>query len=149
MDWEDLLKFSSLFYCGTTAMLHMFWQVMFLNNVQKTTQIQAYVLNNLTGSCCVILNLIFGVHPLKEERVGFALSVVGALLVVYDPMAKRADNFETPTSVFVALAFSSVIGAAYLLFNSHNTRVFRIFFLIFWQSLLMFVVSSLSAFIFG
>lgn len=33
VDWEDLLKFSSLFYCLTTTSLNMFWQAFFLNNV--------------------------------------------------------------------------------------------------------------------
>lgn len=109
----------------------MFWQAMFLNNVQRTTQIQAYVLSNLTGSFCVILNLVFGVYPLKEEQTGFILSAIGAVLVIIDPLSKRSDNYETPTSVFVKLILSSAVGAMYMLFNNHNTREFRICFLVF------------------
>jgi uncharacterized membrane protein len=107
------------------------------------------VLSNLTGSCCVLLNLAFGIYPLKEEQTGFLLSAVGAILVMCDPMAKRADNYETSGNVLFNLVFSSVFGAAYLLFNNHNTREFRIFFLMFFQSLQMFVLSSLTAFAFN
>lgn len=107
------------------------------------------MLSNLTGSFCVVLNMLFGLHPLKEEQTGFVLSVIGACLVIMDPLSKRADNYDTPGSVFFKLVFSSVFGAAYLVFNSHNTREFRIFFLIFFQSLQMFVLSTLAAMAFG
>ena len=70
----------------------MIWIVIFLETVQKTTQIQAYSLNNLHGPVIVIMNCLVGVSPLKDEIIGFALSILGVFFIIFDPHAERHDG---------------------------------------------------------
>lgn len=93
----------------------------------------------------MLLNVIFGVHPLKTEQAGFLFSLIGAVMVVVDPLAKRVDDHKTMTWEFVRLSISSVFGAAYMIFNEKNTHQLRIMPLICFQSFQMFVLSSIFA----
>lgn len=70
-------------------------------------------------------------------------------MILFDPLSKRVDNFEPPASVLVKLILSSFIGSAYLLFNDKFTTRYRIFFLVFYQSLQMFLLCTLFAFTFS
>jgi hypothetical protein len=106
---------------------------------------QAYILSSLQGPLIVLLNTIFGVKPLPSEQIGIVCAFAGAFLVVIDPLGERVDEYEEPRSVYVSLLVSSVFGSAYLLMNEKQTRAFRICFLMFFQSIQMFVVSSLTA----
>ena len=65
----------------------------------------------------MILNVLFGVVPLKTEKSGLFFSLLGALLVYFDPKAKRMDSYEASNRNYGALVMSSVFGLAYLLFN--------------------------------
>jgi hypothetical protein len=145
MDWKELLSQSNLIYSLLTVAFQMFWTVMYINGAQRTTQMQAYVLSNLQGPCNVIINLIFGVKPLSDEKTGLLFAIAGAILVTVDPLALRVDGYVTSNSTFVSLAVSSVVGTAYMYFNGKNTIEYRLYFMIFYQSLLMFLLSSIFA----
>lgn len=91
-----------------------------------------------------MLNTIFGIMPLKTERSGLIFAVLGAIMVILDPRALRVDGYQAPNSVYVSLLMSSIFGAAYLLFNDKQTKEFRICFLVFYQSLQMFILSTFT-----
>jgi len=57
------------------------------------------------------------------------------------------DNYEASNRNYGALIMSSVFGLAYLLFNDKQAINCRIFFLVFWQSLQMFILASLGVII--
>ena len=60
---------------------------MFINSVQSTTQIQAYILNNLQGPLIVLLNALLGLKPLQKEITGLLMAIFGVILILVDPMA--------------------------------------------------------------
>lgn len=58
VDWKPIFTFQYIRYSLATSFMQMMWVVMFLDAVQRTTQIHAYILNNLYPSVIVLLNLI-------------------------------------------------------------------------------------------
>jgi hypothetical protein len=94
-------------------------------------------LSQLQGPFCIILNLLFGVKPLKTEWTGLLFAAAGVALVLMDPLAVRIDNFVAPNSTYFKL-----------IFNEKNHIKSGIFFLVFFSSVQMFILSSLSAIVF-
>lgn len=92
-----------------------------------------------------MINLIFAVKPLADEKSGLLFALAGAILVTIDPLALRIDGYIASNSTLVSLALSSVVGTAYMYFNGKNTIEYRLYFMIFYQSLLMFLLSSFFA----
>lgn len=144
IDWKELISFRNLSYSLLTTVCLMLWQAAFFDGAQRTTQMQAYILSHLQGPLIVILNAIFGVMPLKTERSGLVFAFVGAVMVMLDPKALRVDGYEAPNSIYVSLLMSSLFGAAYLLFIDKLNREYRICFLVFYQSLQMFILSAIT-----
>ena len=60
VDWKSIFSIKYIRFSLITTFMQMMWIVMFLNAVQQTTQIHAYILNNLYPSVIVLLNLILG-----------------------------------------------------------------------------------------
>jgi hypothetical protein len=120
--WHELFSWSSLSFSLFTTSMLLFWQTLFIEGVQVSTQVQGVVLSNLHGSVILILNVIFGVRPLKTEQTGFLFSVIGSVLVYYDPLAKRVDNHMLHKPEVIRLVLSSFFGAAYMIFNEKNTH---------------------------
>jgi signal transduction histidine kinase len=123
----------------------MLWLMLYIEGAQATTQIEAYILSNMQGPCLIVLNFIFGVKPLDEEWKGLLIQLAGATLIVLDPLSKRADHYDPPNSVLFKLILSSLIGSAFLLFNDKYTKRYRVFFLVFYQSVQMYVITSIAA----
>ena len=55
-------------------------------------QAHAYTLNNVHGLFIVLINIVFGTTPVKEELIGMAVSVAGCICMIADPSANRNDG---------------------------------------------------------
>ena len=55
-------------------------------------QAHAYTLNNVHGLFIVLINIVFGTTPVKEELIGMAVSVAGCICMIADPSANRSDG---------------------------------------------------------
>ena len=55
-------------------------------------QAHAYTLNNVHGLFIVLINIVLGVSPVKEELIGMTVSVVGCICLIADPSANRSDG---------------------------------------------------------
>lgn len=50
-------------------------------------------MSNLHGPFLIMLNAVLGVLPLPIEQTGIVFALIGAILVITDPMAERVDMY--------------------------------------------------------
>lgn len=60
VDWKGFLSWKNLRFSLLSTFCQMMWVVMFINAVQKTTQINSYILTGIYPSIIVLLKLLLG-----------------------------------------------------------------------------------------
>ena len=72
--------------------MQIIWTFGLLYGSQTMIQAHAYTLNNVHGLFIVLINIILGVSPVKEEMIGMIISIGGCVLMMSDPSAHRSDG---------------------------------------------------------
>lgn len=106
---------------------------------------EAYILSNLHGPLIILVKTFFGRRSLQTEQVGILCQLLGTFLIVMDPLGARVDNHQHSLSILIGLVLSSIFGTVYFLLNERRTIELRICTLVFYQSVQMFLISSVAA----
>jgi drug/metabolite transporter (DMT)-like permease len=99
------------------------------------------------GIFIMLINFALGVRLAKAEIFGFIMCLVGVICMICDPTAERTDGQNISAKAYVMVAGSAIFGSLYFLMNAKNVSLFPVCILIFLLNAIMFVLSTVFAFI--
>ena len=67
------------------------WDCGLIYASQYLIQSQAYVFNNIVGVYFVAISYIMGTIPSRKEWLGVLFAIIGMILLLHDPKAKRSN----------------------------------------------------------
>jgi len=151
MSYSRLFTYKRYIYLLFSVICQVLWNFGLIYASLHTIQSQAYVLNNIHGLFIVIMSHFLGVYPSKYEWIGFALAILGSLLMMIDPHAGRIryqDGVLKPENVLkpaIVDLVSAFFGAIFFLMQARNVREVPICALIVFMNIHIFFLNSLLA----
>jgi hypothetical protein len=80
------------------------------------------VLHNMQGIFIVLINLIMGIKPVRQEYYGVVCVIVGCTAMISDPKAVRTDGVEASVFIYAIAFFTCMFGAIFFLVSSKNLK---------------------------
>jgi drug/metabolite transporter (DMT)-like permease len=85
-------------------------------------QSHAYVLHNTQALFLVLINVAYGIKPIRAEYNGTALVITGCAMLLLDPAATRTDSPEWSLMAYAVVFFTTIFGALYFILSSRNVH---------------------------
>ena len=119
---KNILTFKTQLPIAICGLCMSLWGCGIFYGAKYLVQSHAYVLHNMQGIFIVLINLIMGIKPVREEFYGVVCVIVGCTAMICDPKAVRADGVEATVSVYAVTFFTCFFGAIFFMVSSKNLK---------------------------
>ncbi len=118
VNYRSFFTLKNYMYILITLIFQSLWTFGLIYASLNTIQSHAYIFSNVNGLILVGINYIRRVKLHKLEIIGSFISVVGCIVMAYDPEASRSDGVQGSIFIDMIAFLSAIAGAIYFMASS-------------------------------